>query len=282
MSLPTNKLYFTNNRTGSWTRQDPSSFELPSKRSKEIGIFTSLCSQSFIAKSESRRLVFPTLDQHLLRLSKNAVDHPKIINLEKNELNSIKTQVDEISKIPFSASIARLRILITAKSFELYLDSYQNPWLNLEGIKVCSLEAQRQFPRCKHIPASVSKKSREYATKHGYHEAILLNEKNELLEGAWSNIFWFDKKGKLHSPTDGGILAGVTRGILRNIDSITLSSLQLANLEKTVSEMFLTQSTSGITSIRYFNDLDLGTDFTLSEKLKEKYQEELSRLSEQA
>jgi len=59
--------------------------------------------------------------------------------------------------------------------------------------------------------------ARRQALRLGYDEAIFLNERGEVTEGAASNLFWV-KGDKLLTPSiDCGILPGITRGLLISI-----------------------------------------------------------------
>ncbi len=101
------------------------------------------------------------------------------------------------------------------------------------------------------------------AKAKGYDEAILLNNREELVEGATSNIF-FIKKGTLHTPaTRCGCLNGITRNrVLQCAKKLGISSRivfahksELFNAE----EAFITNSLLGVMPLTRVDSKKIGT-----------------------
>ncbi|SHK07314.1 aminotransferase class IV [Tepidibacter formicigenes] len=123
--------------------------------------------------------------------------------------------------------------------------------------------------------------SKRYALNEGYDEALFINMKNKILEGAMTNIF-FIKEKKVYTPKeDLYILPGIIRSEVINI----LNSLSVDVLEeeidlKEISKFefcFITNSlmdlmrVNCIENINYNKENDLFNIINL--KLKEKYNE---------
>lgn len=91
------------------------------------------------------------------------------------------------------------------------------------------------------------------ATKNGYHEVVLLNERGEVSECTSANIFAV-KNGKVFTPPlNSGCLEGVTRGILMEIApeagiSIVEQSLRLEDLYS-ADEVFISSTNRNLLAI---------------------------------
>ncbi|HPJ80572.1 MAG TPA: aminotransferase class IV [Candidatus Portnoybacteria bacterium] len=126
----------------------------------------------------------------------------------------------------------------------------------LKGVKVCSIKQLRSLPEIKSISYIESYFSHKKATDKGYFEAILTKENNEILEGAYSNIFWFDKNKLCTRKNE--ILKGITADTVMKIspfklkfENITLNKLLKKN------EIFLTQTTTGIVPVTQINKIKI-------------------------
>ena len=97
----------------------------------------------------------------------------------------------------------------------------------------------------------------EEARSRGFSEALMVNERGEIVGGAAANIFWAES-GELFTPSAGtGCIAGITRGFIVEIArrlgiSITEGGFPLHRLSE-ASEVFLTSTSRGIVSVSSFD-----------------------------
>ncbi len=75
-------------------------------------------------------------------------------------------------------------------------------------------EALAQYKTCNKLPQVLA---RAEAETRGADEALLLNTRGEIVEGASSNLFWISEGVVCTPPLDCGILAGVTRDLVLEI-----------------------------------------------------------------
>ena len=96
---------------------------------------------------------------------------------------------------------------------------------------------------------------------HGHDTAILIDEKNNVLEGPGFNIFSLDKTG-LNTP-DHGVLEGITRqtviDLAKELDqSINIKPISIEKL-KSSDELFATSTAGGIMPITKINGKAVGS-----------------------
>ena len=151
------------------------------------------------------------------------------------------------------------RSIITAKSreipkdFKLTISPHRvNTTAPLAGIKSCNY--------LEHLM------SLDEAKRRGFHEAIRLNERGEVVSACMANLFW-TKDGKLFTPSlRTGCLAGTTREyILENIEckevEVGIDEINRAD------SIFLTSAGLGIARVREFDGKRLDADRHEIEKL---------------
>ena len=166
-------------------------------------------------------------------------------------------------------NISRQKIRIIQRQntqIEIQFEPYQPSWS--KDISLKSFISTRPLPKIKHTDFSVSVKARETAEASGADEALLVNKEGEVLEGAWSNIFWFDKDGNLHT-TEENILPGITRNIISEICEVNNTRINIENLIE-AEEVFITQSTAGITKVNKLDNQEIKTGHK-TDIVKEKY-----------
>jgi len=92
--------------------------------------------------------------------------------------------------------------------------------------------------------------ARAEAEDQGADEALLLNERGEITEGAATNVFCFRRGGVCTPPLAAGILPGITRAVVFEICSrlgMDISEQPLTRSDLFAADgVFLTVSTSGI------------------------------------
>lgn len=96
----------------------------------------------------------------------------------------------------------------------------------------------------------------EQATNLGFHEAIRLNERDEIVSACMANVFW-ETDGELFTPSlKTGCLPGTTREYI-------LENFECKEVEKGIEELegveriFLTSAGIGIVNVAHFNDREL-------------------------
>lgn len=185
------------------------------------------------------------LEAHLQRLSQGA----QRLELNVPSKDSIRGQIATLVEANQLGSIdkARLRITITPTSTVL-----------TSSTKIGHAEAARTIT----VPFARNEKSalcgmktinygenvvaQRLATDANCDEAIFPNNRDELCEGAWSNIFVLLDGNWLTPGLDSGCLPGVTRSILLemkedSLPSIAESTIPIKDLER-VDSAFLTSS----------------------------------------
>jgi branched-chain amino acid aminotransferase len=122
------------------------------------------------------------------------------------------------------------------------------------SLRVLANDPLMQFKTCSRIRSVMS---RVEAEEKDADEALLLNERGELAEGAVTNVFWVDGQTVCSPPLAASILPGVTRGIVfelcrkRQIEAVE-RSIQPAALHE-AEAVFLTVSTAGIVEATSLN-----------------------------
>jgi branched-subunit amino acid aminotransferase/4-amino-4-deoxychorismate lyase len=186
---------------------------------------------------------------HLNRLFKSA----KKINLKiaygKKEI--IKMLDEIIKKSPHETQ--RIKIIATSKDLTITSIEAKIDKKIYEGVSIKSTILQRKTPEIKSLSCLPSILAHENAVKEGFFDALLIDDKNEVYEGAYSNIFWFEKNTLCTRRNK--VLPGITRGlILKNTKFKTkFKTIKLKDLKKQ-KEIFLTQSVNLVVPITKIDD----------------------------
>ena len=98
------------------------------------------------------------------------------------------------------------------------------------------------------------------AYDRGHQVGVLVDEKNNILEGPGFNIFCLNK-GRLYTPNEG-VLRGVTRGVVIDLAKeldipVNLGSISFENLNSS-EEVFATSTAGGIMPITKINGKKVG------------------------
>ncbi|HEV8371003.1 MAG TPA: aminotransferase class IV [Pyrinomonadaceae bacterium] len=99
--------------------------------------------------------------------------------------------------------------------------------------------------------------SREEARKRDFDEAVVLNERGEIVSATTANIFWA-RNGKVHTPSlNTGAIAGVTRDCVIDVAEKHFIPLVEGVYEMTdlveADEIFLTSSVLGVAPVTTFD-----------------------------
>lgn len=126
-----------------------------------------------------------------------------------------------------------------------------------KGVSCLSVVCKRSLPEIKSISYLPSMLAHEKATKKGHFDAILIDENQEVYEGAYSNIFWFEDDTLC--TRDDQILKGIIRQTILEISpfKIKFKKITLKDLQKK-DEVFLTQSVKLIVPIVKIDNKKIG------------------------
>ena len=213
------------------------------------------------------KLVF--LDEHLARINKSIEDLAlNIDKLEKNEvfqyLNNNKNTLEyEVLKIVLSEKnrlFLKREYTYTEKNYEKGFS------LNISEV-IRNESSIFTFHKTLNYGDNILEKRK--SKKMGYDEPIFFNSKNQITEGATSNIFVV-VGDKIYTPKlSCGLLNGIVRQyIVSNYDVIE-SEIDLEFLNN-ADEIFLTNSLFGIMPVSSIDNRNLKTQ-KISRKILEEY-----------
>jgi len=192
-------------------------------------------------RTYNEKKLFKT-DEHLKRLNKSA----KAINLKIKYKN--ETILKSLKKILKLSPHKKQRIKIIATEEHVIIISSPLKIKTVKTTTCLPLNQIRELPEIKSISYLASYLSNEKAKKEGFQEAILVDEKQKVYEGAYSNIFWFEKN-TLCTPNKK-ILKGITRDTVIKISpfKIKYKTIKLEKLLKK-KEIFITSSVIDISPV---------------------------------
>jgi branched-chain amino acid aminotransferase len=177
-------------------------------------------------------------------------------------------------------------VVIIAKAFLPYPDSFYS-----EGIGISIVQTRRNLPEA--LPPEVKSLNflnnilaKMEAIAVGSYEGVMLNHRNELTEGATSNLFVV-QNGRLRTPARHcGILDGLTRGVVLQLatelkiptDETRLYVEDLYGAE----ECFLTNTTHEVLPVTSANGRAVGNGRPgqITSRLRASFQTSLDRLLE--
>lgn len=192
--------------------------------------------------------------EHIARLKKSAKEINLKLKYNSNEITKMLEKV--VSKSPHKSQKVKIvaikeGILVTSEKLHI------NPKI-YEGVSLKSVNCTRSLPKVKAISYLSSYISHEKAAKAGFYDALLINDKGEVTEGAYCNIFWFE--GETLCTTKDNVLEGITRKTVlkKSLSKTALKNITLKELVKK-NEIFLTQSTKGIVPVTKIDGYKIGT-----------------------
>jgi branched-subunit amino acid aminotransferase/4-amino-4-deoxychorismate lyase len=184
------------------------------------------------------------LARHLSRLQGDAAafhlrlaDTGEILQLLRSSLDGYHAAFPEVREI-------RLRIIGSSKGIEIFLDPFFRRFPEDSAISVRTFAGDRHFPLQKTTCTETSVAAFRSAEAQGCHEALLINGQGKVSEGAWSNVWWFDRRGQLFTSGEA-VLPGITRALLLEYHNAASASVEPAAL-LSAAEVFLSQSTHDI------------------------------------
>lgn len=141
--------------------------------------------------------------------------------LQKNRIKSAYLRV-AVSRGQGSVGLSRIdklkpNVVIIAKEYSGYPERMHKEGISVKVIgefRVNELSGFSDVKSGNYLPYIMA---RLRATEEGYDDAVLVNTKGHIVEGATSNIF-FVRKGKIATPgLLSGCLPGITRGVIIDI-----------------------------------------------------------------
>jgi len=111
-------------------------------------------------------------------------------------------------------------------------------------------------------PYIICTMSKEYAEKHGYHDALMLDYRGYVAEGTGANIF-FIKNNEIHTPTPDCFLNGITRqAVMKMVTQQGYKITERHMLPSDINnydEAFLTGTAAEITPIKSIDNVSFKT-----------------------
>lgn len=234
-------------------------------------VFTTLVTQRV-----GYRSCYFLLDEHINRLLSNASSLAISSQVAADNLREHIIQVTKNLLTEHKFSQVRTRLTLDKDTLFIQLEDYQPHFVFSKPIKLFSIQTERPYPTIKSASTSVSLEARRAAENNNCDEALLVSRNQKILEGAWSNIFWFDKEHQLYTSSEP-TLAGVTQARILKSKSVKKVSIIIEELLKNVSEIFITQSSSGIIAVK---NLD-STNFPNHSQTSILYQEYLKWIADE-
>lgn len=151
----------------------------------------------------------------------------------------------------------RIKIIAIPKKIIIISQRLKNDKKIYNGVKCISVACPRPFPEIKSISYLPSLLSHKKAEGKGCFDAILIDDKGEIYEGAYSNIFWFEN-GTLCTRKNK-ILPGVTRKTILEISPFKtkFKTINIKELYKK-KEVFITSSVRGIVPVTKIDNKKIG------------------------
>jgi branched-subunit amino acid aminotransferase/4-amino-4-deoxychorismate lyase len=232
----------------------PHAFDLERLSHEPPAVFT-----TFLVRPSPRGPCIFDFERHILRLIGNAeslgVRCGDIDEHHEGELLAVlPTYLGKRARKLAHGDAMRVRAVMDPDGVRLYLDLFTRSW-PAGGASVVTVHAERPQPEVKCTHARASLAARKEADRRGAHEALLIDDRGIVREGAWSNFFWLDRSGRWHTP--GGVLPGVTRAHVLATQECLVDDVSLAELKDEAVAAVLTQATMLATPVARIDNLAL-------------------------
>ena len=229
------------------------------------GVFTTL-----VSSSGEARFRLPLLDLHLRRLISNGRAAGLLETAGGIKAEDLAGPVFEFFSRAAAAEesgstlpqlICRL-ILFADDETKLLLSAapYLAKWPPGAPIDLITVLGLRPNPEIKSTGFDLCTAASAQAKAAGGSEALLVDAEGHVREGAWSNIFWVDRRNRILTPARS-VLPGIVRQVL-----LECGAAETTDQEKTVDQLlaeacgvFITQSTTGITPVGSIDGKSAGT-----------------------
>jgi branched-subunit amino acid aminotransferase/4-amino-4-deoxychorismate lyase len=187
------------------------------------------------------------LNEHFKRMQQGI----RILNIKNNiSVIALRKYLNIlIQKNPIAPNQEyRFRIIVTPTSYIITSDLVN---LKKNSFKLLSFYNERSIPQIKHFNFLDACYYQQLAYQKKYDEALFYDCHKNILECACANIF-IVKKNVIYTPKKDKVLLGITRDIIfklvKNKIKIIEKNINL-NAAKNADEIFITQTTRGITPV---------------------------------
>lgn len=194
------------------------------------------------------------LQDHLQRLYNSAslMCISSFWTAEKTEQEIIRV----LHQFPYKE--VRIRVILREKQVIVMMEELleKSEEMYEKGVKLVSFLGKRTFPEVKQLGDFFCLDSKQYAEEHDAYESLFVDDKGNITECTYSNIFWIID-GQIYT-TDKNILFGITRQtVLDIVDECHYSTITYEKLLE-ADEVFITQTTSGILPVVQIDDRKIG------------------------
>jgi len=118
------------------------------------------------------------------------------------------------------------------------------------GIRLPTGDALAQFKTCNKLAQVMARAEAQTA---GADEALLMNTEGHVVEAASGNLFWIQAGSVCTVPLDGGILRGITRGVILELSAQLGIGFGEANVQpaelRAMDAVFLSLSSHGVVEL---------------------------------
>lgn len=209
------------------------------------------------------------LDEHLERLETSC----KYLEIKpKFSLDQIKYACIELNNQYPEQTYNMKIILIGGKDQEMFVlplaPKFVDKKLYRDGVSVMPVKYERYLPQAKSLNMLGSYMVYTQAQKAGAYDALLINSKDEILEGSRTN-FYAIKDNTIYTAPENEVLAGVTRKHI--IDFAKSSGYEITYKSPKITELdnydgfFISNTSSKLLPINSIDD----KNFEITENLKE-------------
>ncbi len=210
------------------------------------------------------------LDEHIARLLNSARKIKLNLPWSADKVRQIVLETLARNKL----AEANIRIVITGGSSPDFMTPQGNPrlivlvtplpqlpaWWYEKGVKVITMASVRHIPDAKSIDYLPAAMALSRAKANGAIEAIYVDDRDNVLEGATSNIFAF--RGDTLVTPGKGILSGITRKVVLDLAK-EFFQVQVRDLDRRelleADEVFITGTNKGLVPVVKVDDKVIGT-----------------------
>lgn len=208
---------------------------------------------------------FPFLHLHLDRIQELALYLQvkfKITPIEfKNLLTAVlKENTEQKLRVKLKKDETKLEIISIESEFIYPYTFNHYPAIDLE-IYPDYCKPQNGHSLWKYENPFIYRDSMEYAREKGKAQAILLNEKGDIVETSLSNFFYFIDDKLYTPPLGSGAVNGVFRRYIMSKTNVEERDLHSTQLNK-VQECFVTSAVRGIIPVQSIGTINFPTSIT--------------------
>jgi branched-chain amino acid aminotransferase len=191
------------------------------------------------------------LSQYEEETTKRALD----IVVSANRLLSGRARITFFDDRPGSIwpndSQGKERLLIATRDRRPVPDNFR---IEMSSFRVSSVSKMAGIKSCNYLDNLLAY---EEATRHGFHEAIRLNERGEVSSACMANVFWLEGEKLVTPSLTTGCLAGTTREFV--LENLACQQVRAAaDRVDDADAIFLTSAGLGVVRVSEFNKRKLG------------------------